>query len=67
MSRNAISINNEDLKPGMKFIVPSGGTVSITGEVYASNVSPGLIIVETEIGSLYLAEGLCSAIDKTSL
>ena len=67
MSSTAIQIKNEDLKPGMKFAVPGGGNVAIDGGVYASFISPGLIIVETEIGELYLPTGLTSTIDESSL
>lgn len=67
MSRNAIQIRNADLKPGMKFLVPSGGSLAINGEVYSSNVNPGMTVVETEIGSLYLSDELTSPIEESSL
>lgn len=50
----AISVNNTDLQPGMEIVLPSGGALTIDGEVYRSNVSPGLMAVETEVGALYL-------------
>ncbi len=55
MSTNINMVNNTDLKTGMKIVIPAGDTLSINGEVYPSNISPGFIVVETEIGSLYFA------------
>lgn len=31
----------------------SGGSSLITGEIYPSNISPGLLVIETEHGSIY--------------
>jgi hypothetical protein len=54
MTATTSIISNKDLKPGMKIILPAGNTLTINGEVYPSNISPGFIVAETEIGSLYL-------------
>lgn len=55
MSSTISIVNNTDLKTGMKIVIPAGDTLSINGEVYPSNISPGFIVAETEIGSIYFA------------
>lgn len=55
MSENISITKNTDLKTGMKIIIPAGNTLTIDGEVYPSNISPGFIVAETEIGTIYFA------------
>lgn len=35
-------------------IVLANGTLPINGEVYESNIVKGLLVVETEVGSVYM-------------
>lgn len=58
MTTTTSLINNKDLKPAMKIVIPAGATLTINGEVYPTNISPGFIFPETEIGSLYLSDHL---------
>lgn len=59
-----ITVNNLDLKGGMELCLPSGGAMSISGIVYPSGVMSGLVVVETEIGTLYLDnEGASTVLD----
>jgi hypothetical protein len=62
MTATTSIINNKDLKPGMKIMIPAGDTLTINGEVYPSNISPGFIVAETEIGSLYLSGELTTKV-----
>jgi hypothetical protein len=55
MSTGISITKNTDLKSGMKIVIPAGDTLMIVGEVYPSKISPGFIVAETDIGSLYLA------------
>lgn len=49
-------VRNRDLKPGSKLALDChpGCYARVNGDVYRSSRIPGIMVVETEIGSLYL-------------
>lgn len=58
MSTNTSTINNTELKSGMKVISPAGGIISILTDAKPSVISAGQVIAETNIGPIYFAEDL---------
>lgn len=48
------SVHVPALEAGMTLVGGAGGHSKITGEVYSSNTLPGMHVVETEHGTLYL-------------
>lgn len=58
MTIKTTTVTASELEPGMNLVIPErpDAFVSIIGEVYPSNVFPGTIAIETEIGTIYLED-----------
>lgn len=54
------TVTASELETGMNLVIPERPDtfVSIIGEVYPSNVFPGTIAIETEVGTLYIENSL---------
>lgn len=52
------TVTASELETGMNMVIPERPDtfVSIIGEVYPSNVLPGTVAIETEIGTIYLED-----------
>ncbi|MCB5280638.1 hypothetical protein [Arthrobacter sp. ES1] len=62
MSTNTNTINNTDLKNGMRVLIPAGGVISILEDAKPSAVSAGFVLAETSIGPIWFADHLTSKV-----
>lgn len=56
MTIQTTTVNASELETGMNMVIPERPDtfVSIIGEVYPSNLLPGTVAIETEVGTVYL-------------